>query len=95
MAHREISGQLLRVCFGAVYKEATPAKLLTFVLEQIAFTQRDLDITGDMDSAMYYTGFIDAMEMVAHQIAPIKEGKEKTFFDLIDKIWKPATEAAA
>jgi hypothetical protein len=86
MSHRDISGTILRSCFGAVRKEATPSKLLNHVLEEIASAQRDLDITGDIDSADYYAGMIDAYVAVAQWIAPVKKEKEGLFSQLLDYV---------
>jgi hypothetical protein len=95
MSSRDISGTMLRVCFGAVRKETTLAKVLTDITEQIAFVQRDLDICGDMDDAYYYMGMIDALEMVAYWIAPLKEARKKEFLDLIDKTSSPTSAELA
>lgn len=96
MGARDISGPMLRVCFGAVSKGVTPSKLLTWVLEEMATVERDLDMTGDVDSHYYYTGMSDAFEMVAMWIAPLKDDKTQAYFDLVNKINKPSgTEAAA
>lgn len=86
MASRDISGPILRVCFGAVRTETTLSKLLDWVLDEIATTQRDLDITGDIDSADYYAGMIDAYSTVANWIAPVKEEKQGEFSQLLDYI---------
>jgi hypothetical protein len=86
MASRDISGTILRVCFGAVRKEVTPSKLLGWVLEEIATTQRDLDKTGDIDSADYYAGLIDAYVTVANWIAPVKDEKNAEFSQLLDYV---------
>jgi hypothetical protein len=86
MASRDISGPILRVCFGAVRKEATPSKLLGWVLEEIASAQRDLDKTGDIDSADYYAGMIDAYATVANWIAPVKDDKQGEFSQLLDYV---------
>lgn len=83
MASRHITGAMLRICFGAVHKQTTPAKLLTAVCENLAFVQKDLDKTGDKDMYDYYCGMIDAYEDVAMMIAPIKN--EPQFNALLDK----------
>ena len=83
---RDISAEILRVCFGAVYKGTTPSRILTKVLEQIAFVQKDLDKTGDVDSAFYYSGMIDAYANVAQWIAPIKDDQQGTFSQLLDYV---------
>lgn len=94
MASRDISATLLRVCFGACRKQVTPSKLLTWVLEEMASAQRDLDKTGDVDSAYYYEGMVDAFEQVAIMIAPIKDGKGEEYCNMLGKIWKPPVEEA-
>lgn len=83
---RDISAALLRTCFGAVRKESTPSKLLGWVLEEIATAQRDLDVTGDIDSADYYAGMIDAYATVAQWIAPVKEDMQGEFSQLLDYV---------
>ena len=85
MASRDFTGAMLWVCFGAVHTKATPSKLLDFVLDEMASCQRDLDKTGDSDSADYYEGMIDAFEMVALWIAPLKQNKEPQFNELLSK----------
>lgn len=85
MGARNITGATLRVCFGAVRKEATPSKILTWVLDEMATCQRDLDITGDVDSADYYAGAIDAYEAVALWIAPLKQEQEPLLNQLLGK----------
>ena len=91
MASRDISGTLLRVCFGAVRKETTLSKLLGWTLEEMASAQRDLDMTGDVDSAFYYAGLVDAFDMVAQWIAPIKD--EKKYFALLGKMTPEEAQA--
>lgn len=97
MGARDISGEMLRVCFGAVRKESTPAKILRWTLDEMASCQRDMDITGDMDSHDYYAGMIDAFEMVSLWIAPLKEDKEPLFNQLLSKTGTrfPKKETAA
>lgn len=86
MGARDISADMLRVCFGACRKESTSSKILDMVLEEVATYQRDLDITGDVDSADYYAGMIDAYVTVATFIAPIKKEKEGIFSQLLDYV---------
>lgn len=82
---RDISGAILRTCFGAVRKESTLSKVLSWVLEDMARAQRDMDMTGDVDSNEYYAGQIDAYEQVALWIAPLKEDKEELLNKLLSK----------
>ena len=95
MARRDISHDLLRVCFGAVRKTATPSKLLSMVLEEMASAQRDLDKTGDIDMAHYYTGVVDTLHWMALAIAPLKDDKRDSYFGLLDMIVTPITEENA
>ena len=101
MASRDISGTLLRVCFGATRKGVTPSKLLDRVLDEMASAQRDLDKTGDIDSAYYYEGMIDAYNTVAQWIAPFKDQDKyhellgfQSPIEIAEKL-KQAKEAAA
>lgn len=93
MGSRDISGPILRVCFGAVRKETTLSKLLDWVLEEMATAQKDMDITGDMDSHHYYEGMVDAYEQVALWIAPFKMEMGEEYCKLLGKVWKPPTSS--
>ncbi len=75
MAHRDISGAILRTCYAACRKEATPSKILDLVLDGIAEAQQVMDMTGDMDVHNYYEGNQDAFLEVANFIASVKEDK--------------------
>lgn len=83
MSSRDISGTILRTCFGAVRKEATPSKILGWVLDEMASVERDIDKCGDMEDHAYYTGMSDAFRMVAEWIAPLKEEQSKFYHDLM------------
>ena len=72
MAIRDITGKLLRVCFGKVGKDATPSRILDAVCDAMAFVQKDLDKTCDVEEHCYYEGMIDAYNHIAHMIAPFK-----------------------
>lgn len=76
MSSSDITGKALRVCFGAVRKDASLSKVLTDICERLAFVQRDYDKAGDMDDVNYYAGMLDAYREVASWIAPIKNEKE-------------------
>lgn len=81
--HREITGPLLRVCFGVPHKGLRFKTVLTDICEQIAFVQKDLDKAGDVEDACYYMGMIDAYEIVAMMIAPVIN--ETAFNEMLDK----------
>lgn len=83
MASRDITGAILRTCFGAVRKDQTLSKLLNLVLEELASAERDMDVCGDMESHAYYTGMSDAFRLIAYQIAPLKEKKLDFYYDLM------------
>ena len=83
MSSREITGTILRTCFGVVRKEATSEKLLEWALEGLASVERDMDKCGDMEDHAYYAGMSDAFRMVAAWIAPLKEDKSQFYHDLM------------
>lgn len=83
MVHRDISGPILRACYAACRKEATPSKILDLVLDGMAEAQQVMDMTGDMDVHNYYEGKQDAFLEVAHMIAPIKSKQESRWMALL------------
>ncbi len=75
MAHRDISGPMLRLLYAACRKEATPSKILDLVLDGVSEAQQVMDMTGDMDVHHYYEGYQDAFLEVANYISSVKENK--------------------
>lgn len=76
MGARDITGPMIKALLGTVYPDVTMAHLVENITEEMASTQRDMDICGDMEDHIYYEGCMDTYMLVLSWIAPIAKMKE-------------------